>query len=74
MSRQKQNFTCRPKQTMLRNKASIHQVTTMLSTSKNVLFSELASAQAIIKVLGHQNQWLAGGYDLEIGHFSKWLA
>ena len=24
--------------------------------------------QAIIKVKGHQHQWLAGGYDLEIGH------
>ena len=24
---------------------------------------------AIIKVLGHQYQWVAGGYDLEIGHF-----
>ena len=23
----------------------------------------------IIKVLGHQYQWLAGGYDLEIGLF-----
>ena len=28
----------------------------------------LAGARAIIKVLGHQYQWLAGGYDLEIGH------
>ena len=25
------------------------------------------------KVSGHQCQWLAGGYDLEIGHFNKWL-
>ena len=49
-------------------KAIIHQVTTMLATSK------LAGAQAIIKVLGYQYQWLAGGYDLEIGHFLKWLA
>ena len=24
---------------------------------------------AIIKVSGHQYRWLAGGYDLEIGHF-----
>ena len=23
---------------------------------------------------GHQYWWLAGGYDLEIGHFQKWLA
>ena len=29
----------------------------------------LAGARAIIKVHGHQHQWLAGGYDLEIGHF-----
>ena len=29
----------------------------------------LAGAQAIIKVSGHQHQWLAGGYDLEIGQF-----
>ena len=28
-----------------------------------------SDAQAIIKVLGHQHQWLAGGYDLEIGYF-----
>ena len=33
----------------------------------------LASAQAIIKVSGYQYRWLAGGYDLEIGHFKKWL-
>ena len=26
-------------------------------------------AQAIMKVSGHEHQWLAGGYDLEIGHF-----
>ena len=43
----------------------------MLATSKNVLLPGLnhllttgtdASAQAIIKVLGHQYWWLAGGY------------
>ena len=39
--------------------ATIHQLT----TSKN------ADARAITKVLGYQHQWLAGGYDLEIGHF-----
>ena len=33
----------------------------------------LAGARAIIKVLGHQHWWLAGGYDLEIGHFQMWL-
>ena len=63
-------------------KPTIHQVTTILATSKNVLFQghnhllttgtdncSLADAQVIIKVSGHQQQWLAGGYDLEIGHF-----
>ena len=29
----------------------------------------LAGIRAIIKVSGHQHQWLAGDYDLEIGHF-----
>ena len=59
-------------------KASIHQETTMIFISKNVLFPDhnylittstddpsLAGAWAIIKVSGHQYQWLAGGYDLE---------
>ena len=54
----------------------------MLATSKNVLYPgynhwlitntddrSLAGTWAIIKGLGHQYQWLAGGYDLEIGHF-----
>ena len=54
----------------------------MLATSKNVLFPghnhlptndtddpSLAGARAIIKVSGYQYRWLAGGYDLEIGHF-----
>ena len=56
----------------------------MLSTSKNVLFPGhnhllatgaddltlyLSGARVIIKVSGHQHRWLAGGYDLEIGHF-----
>ena len=52
-------------------KAPTYQVTTMLATSKIVLFS---GARVIIKVLGHKYQWLAGGYDLEIGHFSQRLA
>ena len=63
-------------------KNTIHQVTAMLATSKNVLFPghnhllttgtdepSLAAARVIIKVLGHQYRWLAGGYDLEKGHF-----
>ena len=66
-------------------KAIIHQITTVLAASKNVLFPghnhllttgtadpslffiTLAGAQVIINVPCHQ--WLAGGYDLEIGHF-----
>ena len=48
----------------LRENATIHQVTNMLATSKNVLFpgsNHLAGAGAIIKVLGHQHRCLAGG-------------
>ena len=54
----------------------------MLSTSKTVLFPghnhllttdiddpSLAGSRVIIKVYGHQYRWLAGWYDLEIGHF-----
>ena len=54
----------------------------MLATSKNVLFPghnhqlttdtddpSLAGTRAIIKESGHQYRWLAGGYDLGIGHF-----
>ena len=54
----------------------------MQASSKNVLFPghnhllttgtddlTLAGVRAIIKVNGHQYQWLAGGEDLEIGHF-----
>ena len=70
----------------LSKKATIHQVTTMLYASKNVLFpghnhllttgaddpsliNTVAGARAINKVSGHQHQWVASGYDLEIGHF-----
>ena len=63
----------------LRKKVTIHQVTAMLATSKNVLFpghnhlltTGTDDPRAIIKVSGHQYQWLASGYDLEIGHFQK---
>ena len=54
----------------------------MLSTPKNALFPghnhllttgvddpSLTGTRVIMKVLGHQHWWLAGGYDLEIGHF-----
>ena len=33
------------------------------------LIVTLAGARMIVKVFGHQYQWLASGYDLEIGHF-----
>ena len=33
-----------------------------------------AGARAIIKVKGYQHWWLAGGYDLEIGHFYTRIA
>ena len=56
----------------LGKKATIHQITTMLSTSTNILFPganhrcwwpptliiTLAGAWALIKVSGHQNRWL----------------
>ena len=32
-------------------------------------YSTHPGARAIIKVSDYQYQWLAGGYDLEIGHF-----
>ena len=57
----------------------MHQGTTMLATSKNVLFPAnhrywwpntliitLASTLATAIVSSHQYQWLAGGYDLEM--------
>ena len=40
--------------------------------SQNTVFIVLTlgkKAWAIIKVLDHRHQWLAGGYDLEIGDF-----
>ena len=43
----------------------------MLAMFKNVLFpcyNHLAGTRVIIKVLGYQLRWLAGGYDLGIGH------
>ena len=63
-------------------KATINQVTTMLATSKNVLFpghnhllttgtddSTLWFLPEPQQAKGHQNRWLGGGYDLEIEHF-----
>ena len=55
-------------------KATIHQLTIMLATSKNVLLSgpnhllttstddpSLTGTRVIIKVSGQQHRWLAGG-------------
>ena len=79
-------FTCwyfgRQWNNTLCKKATIHQVTTMLTTSKNVLFPGhnhllttgtddltpwLLSERQRVK--GHQYRWLPGDYDLEIEHF-----
>ena len=66
----------------LHKKATILQVTTMLATFKNILFTghnhllttgtyelSLAGTRVMIKASGHQYRWLTGGYDLDIGHF-----
>ena len=66
----------------LGKKATIHELTTILSTSKNVLFpghnhllttgtddQSLAGAQAIIEMSGYQHRWLAGGYDIFRGRY-----
>ena len=63
-------------------KVSIRQVTTMLATSKNLLFPGhnhllttgtddpiLWLLPAYQRVKGQQDPWLSGGDDLEIGHF-----
>ena len=63
-------------------KATMHQASIMLATPKNVIFPghnhllttsaddpSLTSARAIIKASGYQHQWIAVGYDLDIGHF-----
>ena len=68
-------------------KKPFHQVTTVLGDAKNVLFPghnhllttstddpSLTGTRVMMKVLGHQQYWwLAGGYDLEIGHFWNFL-
>ena len=55
---------------LLRKKVIILQVTTILATSKNVLFpshNHLLTTGTDDPSLSLV-QWLAGGYDLEIGH------
>ena len=44
----------------------IHLLTT--GADDPSLIITLADAQPIIKVPCHEYRWLAGGYDLEIGH------
>ena len=63
-------------------KTTTHQVTTMLATSKNVLFPghnhllttgtddlTLWLSPERQRMKGQQYLWLAGGYDLAIGYF-----
>ena len=59
-------------------KVIIHQVATMLATSKkfsghllttNTDDPTLWLLHEPQRVKGHQHWWLAGGYDQEIGHF-----
>ena len=63
----------------LRQNATRHQVTSILATSKSVLFpghNHLLTTGTDDSTLiigwapaSHQYRWLAGGYDLEIEHF-----
>ena len=44
----------------------------MLTTGAETTFTliiTIAGARVIIKVLGHQHRWLAGGYNRETGLF-----
>ena len=47
---------------------SYFQVITTSADDPTLIIAR-ALGRVIIKVLGHQHRWLAGGYDLEIGHF-----
>ena len=38
------------------------------------IFIYNAGARSIFKVSGHQHWWLAGGYDLEMRYFWRWIA
>ena len=44
-----------------------HLLTT--GTDDSTLITTQASVRVIIKVKRHQHRWLAGGYNLEVGHF-----
>ena len=58
----------------LRKKAIIHDVTTMLATSKYVLFPghkrllTTGTDDRTLCLLQYQYQWLAGGYDYGYGY------
>ena len=49
-----------------------HLLTT--SADESTLVIARASVRVIIKVKGHQYWWLAGGYNLKIGHCYRWIA
>ena len=58
-------------------KAPIHQVTTMLATSRNVAFpghNHLLTTSTDDPAQVKCSAISTGGYDLETGHFLKWLA
>ena len=44
-------------------------LSTRCNNDPTLLIITLTGARTIIKVSGHHHQCLAGGYDLEIGHF-----
>ena len=79
VSARETNYDCEA--STAQKKPTIHHLTTMLATSKNVLFPghnhllttstddpPLASTRAIIKASGQKYRWLVGGCNLEIGH------
>ena len=51
-----------------------NQMLTTDADDPSLLSINLAGAWAIIKMSGYQHRWLAGGYDLEMGHFYRWVA
>ena len=51
------------------NSMTTHCIEGKLMTAFIEFLYTLTCARAIIKVPGHQYQWLAGGYDLEIRYF-----
>ena len=45
-----------------------HLLTTSADDPTSLITARVP-VRVIIKVKGHQHRWLAGGYNLEIGHF-----